>query len=292
MSTLTETAPAKVNLTLRVVGRRQDGYHAIESLVAFCPDLCDVVHLVPGDALGVEVRGPFAEEITGENLISKTLSCLAKSEPRLVLGAVTLEKNLPVAAGIGGGSADAAAVLRAVHRANPDLRDAIDWSAIAASLGADVPVCIESRPAMMWGIGEQMVGLADFPRLPVVLVNPRAAVPADKTAQVFSRHAARPFDGSDRSPDAPGRFVAMEELVAYMKRVGNDLQEAATQIVPEIDTVRTALKVAPGCVHAGLSGAGPTCFGVFESAQYAAAAAAALRKGRPNWWIAAGTLDG
>src|SRR5690606_13758578 len=149
---LTETARAKVNLTLEVLGRRTDGFHELESLVAFAA-IGDEVTLRVGAPLGVTVSGPNASAIDGENIAARALAVLVEAAPALVLGGVHIEKRLPVAAGIGGGSADAAAVLRAVARANPELAAAIDWHALAASLGADVPVCLASTAQFMWGIG-------------------------------------------------------------------------------------------------------------------------------------------
>jgi 4-diphosphocytidyl-2-C-methyl-D-erythritol kinase len=142
----TEGASAKINLTLEVRGRRKDGYHEIESLVAFA-DIGDSVILDTSGKTGVKMSGPFAQHIAGENLADVALQRLAAAEPRLALGTVMLEKRLPVASGIGGGSADAAAVLRAVRRANPGFETAVDWQGIALTLGADVPVCLGNRAA-------------------------------------------------------------------------------------------------------------------------------------------------
>lgn len=292
MAAITESARAKVNLTLNVLGRRPDGYHAIESLVAFTTSLCDVIRLTPDSAPQLQTSGPFAAAIHGENLIAKALAQLAKTEPRLALGSITLEKNLPVAAGLGGGSADAAAVLRAVRQANAARADRFDWPAMAAALGADVPVCLASTPAFMWGVGEKMVAVPDLPRLSAVLVNPLAAVPTDKTAQVFSQLAAQPIDRADDVPCAPGRFHDAAALIAYMAAQGNDLLPAAIDIVPEIAAVRVAITAAPGCRYTSLSGAGPTCFGIFDSVEQAASAEVSLRKSQPNWWVAASELGG
>src|SRR5690606_18933100 len=146
---ITELARAKVNLTLRVLGRRPDGYHELESLVSFA-DIGDTVTLTVGAAPEVTVTGAFAMDIAGGNLVEAAMQRLARAEPRLRLGAIEIEKSLPVAAGLGGGSADAAAALRAVRRANPEIADAFDWHGFAARLGADVPVCFADAPALMW----------------------------------------------------------------------------------------------------------------------------------------------
>jgi len=177
-----ELAPAKINLTLSVLGRRADGYHELESLVTFA-DVHDIVTLEPGTGSGVMVAGPFAGYIGGENLLIRALTLLADADPALRLGSVRLDKHLPVAAGIGGGSADAAALLRAVKRANPERAASVAWLDIAARLGADVPVCLDAGPALMWGIGEKIAAVARLPQAHAVLVNPGLPL---STTDVFS----------------------------------------------------------------------------------------------------------
>ena len=176
-----ELAPAKINLTLSVLGRRADGYHELESLVTFA-DVHDVVTLEPGAANSVVVAGPFAGYIGGENLLVRALTLLQDADPALRLGSVRLDKHLPVAAGIGGGSADAAALLRAIKHADPERAANVAWLDIAARLGADVPVCLGARPALMWGIGEKTEPLRRLPQAHAVLVNPGLPL---STADVF-----------------------------------------------------------------------------------------------------------
>src|SRR6476646_10188178 len=186
---LHETARAKINLTLTVLGRRLDGYHELESLVTFA-DIGDRVVLHPGPDCRVTASGPFATDIEGPNLLNRTLALLREADRDLLLGAVELEKNLPVAAGVGGGSADAAAVLRAVRRVNPERAGSIDWHGLAARLGADVPVCLAEIPARMRGVGDRIEPLDAAhrpPPLAAVLVNARVPLP---TAQVFTALAA------------------------------------------------------------------------------------------------------
>jgi len=292
MTAITEIARPKVNLTLKVSGRRRDGYHEIKSLIAFGAGFGDVVRLVPGSQSSLLVSGPFAAAVSGDNLISTALGCLAEAEPQLVLGSIVLEKYLPVAAGIGGGSADAAAVLRAVRRANPALAEALDWHAIAASLGADVPVCLADTPAFVTGVGERITPLPGLPRLPAILVNPWAMAPVNKTAKVFSQLAAPPPQETRRGVQAPGPLRDAAALLEFMREHGNDLIPAAVALFPEIEPVRAALVTADGCVYAGMSGAGPTCFGIFESDEAAAAATDAMRQAHSRWWIAATELGG
>ena len=292
MSAITEIARPKVNLTLKVSGRRQDGYHEIESLIVFAARLGDVIRFVPDKKTSVRISGPFAAAISGDNIIATALALLAEAEPRIVLGSVVLEKHLPVAAGIGGGSADAAAVLRAIRRANPAVAEALDWQAIAASLGADVPVCLGGTSAFVTGVGESITALPEMPRLPAVLASPLARAPADKTAQVFSRFDAPQVRETRVAPKAPQPFRDTAALVNFVRDHGNDLMPAAVAVVPEIKTVRVALAATLGCAYAGLSGAGPTCFGLFETDEAAASAADVLRQAHPQWWIVATELGG
>ncbi|MBU1210237.1 MAG: 4-(cytidine 5'-diphospho)-2-C-methyl-D-erythritol kinase [Alphaproteobacteria bacterium] len=277
-----ERARAKVNLTLRVLGRRPDGYHEIDSLIAFADDAFDTVTLDPGRPVGVTVSGPFADRIVGDNIVAMTLRRLAETEPRLQLGAVHIEKRLPVAAGIGGGSADAGAVLRAVASANPDHSGRIDWLAIAASLGADVPVCFTNVACRATGLGEILGPLPQLPTLSAVLVNSLDDVPADKTAQVFRLLAAGPLPASPAQ--APHAVPADDRaLVEMLSQVGNDLEPAARTAFPVIAKVLDALREIEGCRFAAMSGAGPTCFGLFEDCGHAAGA---LASRHPAWWIA------
>ena len=287
MPAITEIARAKVNLTLKVLGRRPDGYHHIESLIAFATDLGDVVRLVPGEATSVCASGPFAASIAGDTLGETARARLAAAAPRLMLGEVMLEKCLPVAAGIGGGSADAAALLRAVRFANGPLAAGVDWAGIAASLGADVPVCLVNKPAFVTGVGEVVAAIPDLPRLQAVLVNPLTPVPLGKTARVFGRLRVSPSPAASEPAKAPGRFMDAAALIAYTAAHGNDLMSAAMQVEPVIAEVSDAIAAAPDCLFAGLSGAGPTCYGIFDTADAAAEAQARLRADHPRWWVAA-----
>ncbi len=284
MTVYKEFAPAKINLTLKVLGKRPDGYHELESLVAFA-DAGDYVTLDVSKPVGVTMSGPFAASIAGENLLSVTLRRLSEAESRLRLGAVHLEKNLPVAAGIGGGSADAAAVIRAVQRANPEFLSKVDWLSVARSIGADVPVCLESRAAWMTGIGEQVSALSGLPPLNAVLVNPLVPMPPDKTARVFRGLGAAPLAPLEPRSQPPGPFANAAELRAFVKERGNGLQASACQVAPVIADILRALGVTKGCEWAAVSGGGPTCFGVFSSAQRDAADE--LQRARPGWWVRA-----
>ena len=283
---ITEHAWAKINLTLRVLGRRADGYHELVSLVAFS-GVGDVITLDPASQFSIETDGPFATAIDGENLIAKTCRLVKEAAPNVRLGGIRLTKNLPVAAGLGSGSADAAAVLRAILRAEPALAFTIDVPKIAASLGADVTVCLAQCPAVMRGIGERVVPLAQLPTAHLVLANP--GVPLS-TADVFRRLSAPALTALVPEPVSPGPFANLSALVAAMREDGNDLQMTAIQLCPPIASVLAALAAAPGCLHAAQSGSGPTCFGVFASRAGADIAAARLLAANPRWWVAAAPL--
>ena len=282
-SDLVESAPAKVNLTLRVLGRRADGYHDIESLVAFA-DIGDRLMLTPGDALTLGVTGLGAAQTGAEadNLVTKAANALTARVPGLRAGAFRLEKNLPVASGLGGGSADAAAALRLLARANkiapddPQLRDA------ACATGADVPVCLDPRPRVMRGIGEILSAPLALPRLHGLLVNPGVAMP---TKLVFS--GWRPSANASR----PTEHVALpkmqngERLLDWLASEANDLEAPAIALAPAIAEVLASLRAAAGCRLALMSGSGATCFALFSSAAQTAAASKKLRTQFPDWWV-------
>lgn len=290
MTMFSELAPAKINLTLDVLGRRADGYHELQSLVAFASQAADHVTLDITRLPGCKVTGPFSSSIAGQNLIEVTLAKLARADAELKLGHVVLTKNLPVAAGIGGGSSDAAAVLRAVYRANPERARGVDWNTLALSIGSDVPVCFESRLSWMTGTGDIVAPLDSGDALHIVIANPCVAVPDDKTAQVYRALRAPPLPASaDRQ--RPLHFGGASALIAMIAAGHNALQPAAIKIVPEIEAVLKELAMLPGAELARMSGGGPTCFALFETLDAAQEAATHLRARRPNWWVAASALN-
>jgi 4-diphosphocytidyl-2-C-methyl-D-erythritol kinase len=280
---LVESAPAKVNLTLRVLGRRADGYHDLESLVAFA-DVGDRLTLAPGEALTLTVVGPGAAQTGAEadNLVTKAANALTAHVPGLRAGAFRLEKNLPVAAGLGGGSADAAAALRLLAQANglapddPRLRDA------ARGTGADVPVCLDPRSRLMGGIGEILSAPLPLPRLAALLVNPGVAVP---TKLVFS--GWKPSANASRRAErvALPKMQNEEQLLDWLASEANDLEAPAIELAPAIAEVLASLRAAAGCRLARMSGSGATCFALFASDVESAAVGKKLRMQFPNWWI-------
>src|SRR5262245_21567792 len=281
-----EKAPAKVNLTLRVLGRRADGYHDIESLVAFA-GVGDVLTFTPGGALTLAVRGPTASSAgdVADNLVLKAARACAGVVEGLALGHFDLSKRLPVAAGLGGGSADAAAALRLLARANGVAPDDPRLLQAARATGADVPVCLDPRPRLMRGIGDVLSAPLALPRLFAVLVNPGVAV---STRDVFT--ALRRAPAAPTAP--PATPVDSAALMAEIADGRNDLEGAAIVLEPAIADVLAVLSKLPGCRLARMSGSGATCFGLFGSTGAASAAARSLRVGYPAWWVRATVLGG
>jgi 4-diphosphocytidyl-2-C-methyl-D-erythritol kinase len=283
-----EKAPAKVNLTLRVIGRRADGYHEIESLVVFAA-LSDTLRFVPDRALALVVRGPTAAAagVVADNLVLKAACNLADRIDGLELGRFDLSKRLPVAAGLGGGSTDAAAALRILARTNQMSLDDHRLIEAARATGADVPVCLDPRPRMMRGIGDVLSEPLDVPRLAAILVNPGVAI---ATKHIFDLLELEP--GSVQ-PGQVQSAPAVRERTAFLATLANDrndLEMSAISIAPAIADVLAALRASPGCRLARMSGSGGTCFGLFDSPSAAAAAAGMLRSSYPGWWVRATML--
>ena len=282
---LTERARAKINLHLHVVGRRTDGYHLLDSLVVFA-GAADVLTVEPSETLSLSVTGSFAAGLAGEadNLVLRAARALAVHAGRPPAGRLVLEKNLPIASGIGGGSADAAAALRLLNRFWAIGASQGTLAAIAGGLGADVPVCVASRPALMSGIGEI---LAPPPRLPeagIVLVNPGVAV---STPAVF-RARNGGFSAAAVWPEEGWRDA--ESLAASLQTTGNDLEAPALGLAPVIGEALAALAADPGCLLARMSGSGATCFGLYADAAVARRAAEAVA--RSGWWVWGGGIEG
>lgn len=262
----TEFAPAKLNLALHVTGLRDDGYHLLDSLVVFAAT-GDRLRLSPGP-MTLNIDGPFAAGLSAQDNLCLDAARLAGAQAD-----ITLTKNLPVASGIGGGSADAAAVLRGLARMGTPLPPAPE------RLGADVPVCLIGRPARMRGVGEVLDPLPDLPDLHLVLVNPRLPVATPQVFQALARKDNPPL------PDLPASFD-LAGLVGYLAACRNDLQEPAIALCPEIAKVLRALG-DEGALLARMSGSGATCFGLFDSARAAGLAAYRIGASYEDWWITA-----
>lgn len=285
---LRERARAKVNLSLRVLGRRPDGRHDLDSLVAFA-GTGDALTLAPGGELALTVDGPTAAAAgpIEDNLALRAARALAARVPGLRLGRLHLLKRLPAAAGIGGGSADAAAALRLLARANGLADDDPRLFEAARETGADIPVCLAGRARAMGGVGDALGPPLDLPPLFAVLVNPGVAV---RTAEVFAALGLAPGEANPSVAQPVDRTDGAAALVAALKRSGNDLEAPACLLAPVIGDMLAVLGAARGARLTRMSGSGATCFALFETCRAAGRAAKALRRHNPGWWVKATTL--
>jgi 4-diphosphocytidyl-2-C-methyl-D-erythritol kinase len=279
-------APAKLNLYLHVVGRRPDGYHLLDSLVAFCA-VGDELVVEPAPELALTLAGPHATtlaEAPHDNLVWRAAESLARHAGRAPEAALTLVKNLPVASGIGGGSSDAAAALKALSALWQLDLDAGALAEIGARLGADVPVCIAARAAWLGGIGERIEIAPSLPPVTALLVNPGVALPTPAV-----------FKGWNGTFSPAARFAAMPADAAGLARLlgerRNDLEAAAISLVPVIAEVLERLGRQDGALLARMSGSGATCFALFAETAAAQAAAGRLAREHPRWWVATGALS-
>ena len=277
-------ARAKVNLYLHVTGKRADGYHLLDSLIVFA-DTGDEIALAPADRLSLTIDGPFADGLGAgpDNLVLRAAHALQEVAGQRGGAAIRLTKNLPVASGIGGGSADAAAALAGLCGLWDVAPGRAALHAIAARLGADVPVCLDGAASFVGGIGEELAPARGLPPAWLLLANPRIATP---TPAVFKARQG-PFSKAARWSEPPRDFA---DIAARLRSSSNDLTEAAISVTPAIRDVLVALAALPGCVLARLSGSGATCFGLFADAAAARGAEARLRAARPDWWVTAAPI--
>jgi 4-diphosphocytidyl-2-C-methyl-D-erythritol kinase len=292
---LSTRAPAKVNLTLHIEGRRPDGWHELTSLVAFA-SASDTLTLSPGPELLIGVSGPRAAGAGPpvDNLVLKAARLLRDARPGLRTGSFNLLKRLPSAAGIGGGSSDAAAALRLLARANGLAPDDAVLAEVARQVGSDVPVCLEPRARMMGGTGDVLGPALQLPPLFAVLVNPGVPV---ETAPVFKAidlapGAASGYGGHPTIPDGPSALTGLgfDGFVTLLKKGRNDMEAAACMLAPVVGDVLAVLGAAKGCRLARMSGSGATCFGLFETCRAAVRAGRAISASRPDWWVKATAL--
>ncbi|MDE0969531.1 MAG: 4-(cytidine 5'-diphospho)-2-C-methyl-D-erythritol kinase [Octadecabacter sp.] len=272
-SMISEPAPAKVNLTLHVIGQRKDGYHLLDSLVMFMM-LGDVVTVTPADHLSLTIDGPFSADLIAndDNLVLQA----ALSFGFIKGAAINLTKNLPVASGIGGGSADAAATLRALSRL---WGVPIPNSKTILKLGADVPVCMTTKLSHMRGIGDQVDILPPPKKLNILLVNPNVTV---STAQVFGELACKLNTPMAINMPDPSDT---DDWIKWLTDQRNDLESPALNSAPAIGEVLRSLRAQNGCVLARMSGSGATCFAFFKDSNTRYAAAVTLRQSNTTWWI-------
>lgn len=280
---LAASAPAKINLYLHVTGRRADGYHLIDSLVGFA-DICDRVTAEPAASLSFTVSGPEAAALANvgeDNLVLRAARLLADRTGIDSGAALHLEKNLPVAAGIGGGSSDAAATLLLLTRLWGPRANEDELCELGARLGADVPACLYRRTVWVGGVGEQIEPAGRLPAAGILLVNPRKELP---TGAVFAARRG-PFGEAGRFAPTPRDVAGLAETLSSRR---NDLADAAITLVPEIGVVMSRLEGLSGSLLARMSGSGATCFALFPDRAAAEAARSVLAAAEPSWWCAAG----
>jgi 4-diphosphocytidyl-2-C-methyl-D-erythritol kinase len=287
-SSVRETARAKVNLTLHIKGKRSDGYHELESLVVFA-DVCDELVFSPASEDSVSLEGPFAGLVGGDNLVLKAKRAVASWLGLAIGGHFRLKKNIPVAAGLGGGSSDAAAAIRALLKVYDSASDAKIFIKQSAAIGADVPVCLQNSASWMCGLGERVTPVSGLAGLPAILVNPRIKL---STADVFRTLKAKPLqpEKAGPPPSLPG-WRGPVEAVAWLKEGRNELEAPAIALEPAVERVLDTLRRLDGCLLTRLSGSGPTCFGIFLSDDAAARAAREIERSYPAWWVQATTLS-
>jgi len=272
-------APAKVNLYLHVVGRRSDGYHLLDTLMVFT-ELADRVEVEPADTLSLVAEGPFVDRLPGEaddNLVMRAARALAEAAGVAPRARIKLTKNLPVSAGLGSGSSDAAATLNALSRLWQIPEGAVDLPALALTLGADVPACLRAEPVFVGGIGEVLSPAPRLPKVDILLVNPGVQL---VTGSVFEARRGG-FNPEARFGEAPQNVRALADL---LKDRENDLTEAATRLSPVVREMLRAIESAPGCRLARMTGSGATCFGLFDDVETARRAREELRV--RDWWCA------
>ncbi len=284
-------AHAKINLALHVTGRRGDGYHDLDSLVAFA-DLHDALTLSRHDRYCLTVHGPHARALlsphatSGQNMIDKAVALLSRDvDMRVQKVAINLQKNLPVAAGLGGGSADAAAALTGIVALFNINITPSRLQRLAAKLGSDVPVCVHGRACRMRGRGDVIALVPSLPDLALLLVNPAVAV---TTPQVFSGLTTatnRPL------PEFPKAF-STTGFITWLQGCRNDLLPPALTLAPVIGETIAAIKILPGCLYTSMSGSGATCFGLFETREQAKTARRHIKRDHPHWWSQTAKLLG
>ncbi|MDX5594642.1 4-(cytidine 5'-diphospho)-2-C-methyl-D-erythritol kinase [Pseudovibrio sp. SPO723] len=276
-----ETARAKVNLALHVTGQREDGYHTLDSLVVF-PAYGDEITLRPADDMTLSISGPYAEPLNTDrstNLVMKAAWLMSESVPGARSAHIQLTKRLPVAAGIGGGSADAAATLRALGRLWDVHPSSHNLEKLALRLGADVPMCFGENPSRVRGIGEQIEKLSAVPKGALVLVNPGIELSTPSVFQALENKQNSPL------PTLPDKWSGPQEFASWLRACRNDLQAPATSLVPQIGDVLSLLDAQTETLLSRMSGSGPTCFALCATLGEAQAVAKRIKENRPDWWV-------
>ena len=285
---------AKLNLTLRLLGRRADGFHDIESLVAFAT-LADHLEIRPAGTLSLETRGPFAAQTPTDSANSLLQACALFARRRNITprGRILLAKHIPPAAGLGGGSSDAALMLKALAGTCAKL-SAEEVAELALSLGADVPICLTQQAGMMRGRGERIDAVAALPPMHLLLVKPQGALTARQVyrrwdemeeAQKAQKTGQARRKSAGEGGGNPPAGMNLEEMLSWCRQRPNDLQPAAIDLLPEVQTVLDCLRASQGCLLARMSGSGPACFGIYENSDASGEAQRHLAARHPHWWL-------
>ncbi len=283
-------APAKINLFLHLTGRRNDGYHTLQSLIGFA-DIGDVIDIEPAEDFAFSVKGPFSEPLEREdaggknNLVIKAAQGLAEIVNKPLDIHIRLTKNLPIAAGLGGGSSDAAATIWGLQEYWGLNRDTPYLWPLMTRLGADVPMCLRCQPQMVEGIGEDLKPAPLMPEIPIILVNPLHTC---STEDVFLHSSSKVYKDN---VSAPAGFSSVFEMIAFLQKCDNDLFDSAASLLPEIKNVMSALETQKDCLFAQMSGSGASCFGLFETINEAKKAAKIIAKDNPDWWVKTAWLN-
>ena len=286
-------APAKINLFLHLTGVQQNGYHTLQSLIGFV-DIGDNIEITPHDHFDFSINGPFAKDFNAtelkasntdnDNLVVKAARRLSQIEGANLKIKINLEKNLPLASGLGGGSSDAAAAIWGLQELWGLDRKAKYLLPLMAKLGADVPACLNCQPCVIEGFGEELLPAPSMQETPILIVNPLLPCP---TADIFKRNTT-PFKEKITLPDS---FATIFELLAFLRTTSNDLHTAAVYLLPEISNVISALETQSECLIARMSGSGASCFGLFETIEEAQKAAKVVSEENPDWWVKSGWLN-
>jgi len=285
--TLNCFAPAKINLYLHITDRLDNGYHTLDTLIAFA-DIGDLLKIENAKSFCYQVDGPFSKGLANnsKNLVSHAAHAIAKASGNELNVRITLTKNLPVAAGIGGGSADAAATIRGLMKWWNIAQDEPYLPELTLSLGADTPICFSSKPARVHGIGEKTDRAPTFPELSVILINPMRAC---HTPAIFNAYDE---NKKNHKPllDIPEHLSNPDHFISFLDKQNNDLQDIAAKKIPEIIHIIETLKNHPDCALARMSGSGATCFGLFKNKTQAQKAFKEIKHDHPQWWVQTGTL--
>jgi len=281
------TSRAKINLCLHVIGKRSDGFHQLQSLVTFARFGDELSIVGPDKTQGgdeLQIRGEFASLLANDkktNLVMQALGAYRKQWPQGLQGGLKLclSKNLPIASGIGGGSANAASLLKLVSKISSIKNDPQQLQKLALSIGSDVPVCLLEKPAIMSGRGEDLVPLKNFPTLFAVLVNPGIAI---STGEVFA-NLKQSENGA--MPDVPKNFDGVENFVSWLHQTRNDLEQTAIKMVPEIAQIIAEFQLNPNCLIARMCGSGATVFALFADVEHAEQGAKTIKEKWPKYWV-------